>query len=96
MEQLVKILPQKDKIELIYLYENSIRSKVVSNNQMMEGTMQDPLVIGSKENSSKNKVESSKLEYWYGNHLFVYGVHVMKYNADNNHKVFFIYKLSAP
>jgi len=79
---------------MVYLYENAIRSKVISNNQMMEGTLQDPIVTNSKEKSFKSKVESSKLEYWYGNHLFVYGVQNVRGNNDNMHKFFFINKLS--
>ena len=96
LEQFVKILPEKDKIALIYLYQNLIRSKVISNDQVVEGTVQDPIMTADNEKSLKNKVQSSKLEYWYPHHLFVYGVQDIKGNNDITHKVFFISKLSAP
>ncbi len=95
LEQLVKILPEKDKIALIYLYENAIRSKVIINNQVMEGTTQNPIMPSDQQKPMKNKVESSKLEYWYGDHLFVYGIQGARDNNVDSQKVFFINKLST-
>ena len=96
LEQFVKILPEKDKIALIYLYQNVIRTKVISNNEVIEGTVQDPIMTADQKKSMRNKVHTSKLEYWYANHLFVYGVQDIKGDGDSTHKVFFINKLSAP
>jgi hypothetical protein len=95
LEQFVKILPEKDKIALIYLYANAIRSKVINNNQVLEGTMQDPIRTADQK-SLNSSVQSSKLEYWYANHLFVYGVQDIVDNQEVSHKVFFINKLSPP
>ena len=96
LEQFVKILTEKEKIELVYLYQNNIRSKVINNDMVMEGTVQDPILGADQQKSLTSKIESSKLEFWYGNHLFVYGVRDIKDNADNSHKVFFLNKLSVP
>jgi hypothetical protein len=96
LEQFVKILPEKDKIALIYMYENVIRSKVISNNQVVEGSAQDPIMTSRQQKSLRNSVESSKLEYWYANHLFVYGVQNIIDDKELNRKVFFINKLSPP
>jgi hypothetical protein len=95
LEQFVKILPDKEKISLVYLYQNVIRSKVISNNQIEEGVVPDLLASEEHSKSPKNKVESSKLEYWYSNHLFVYGVQSVKDRNDNIHRLFFINKLSS-
>lgn len=96
LEQFVKILPEKDKIALIYMFENVIRSKVINNNQVVEGTAQDPIMTSGQQKSLRNRVESSKLEYWYANHLFVYGVQNVIDDNEVSHKVFFINKLSPP
>ena len=97
LEQFVKILPGRDKVALLYLFENNIRSKVINNNQVVEGTVQDPIITTDQQKVQKNKVQSSKLEYWYSNHLFVYGVQDLKTNTnETTRKVFFINKLSTP
>lgn len=95
LEQFVKILPEKNKIALIYLFENAIRSKVISNNEVVEGTAQDAIRTVDQK-SLRSAVQSSKLEYWYANHLFVYGVQDITDSQEITHKVFFINKLSPP
>jgi hypothetical protein len=95
LEQFVKILPEKEKIALVYLYQNVIRSKIISNNEIQEGDIPNLLFPVDKQKPSKSKIESSKLEYWYGNHLFVYGTQEIKEGDDNIRKLFFINKLST-
>ncbi|HEV8513687.1 MAG TPA: hypothetical protein VGQ59_10440, partial [Cyclobacteriaceae bacterium] len=94
MEQFVKILTDKEKIELFYLFQNNIRSKVINNSQIMEGTGQDPILVSDRQ--KKSSVESSKLEHWYGNHLFVYGIQAVKNGKNDVQRSFFINKLIAP
>jgi len=96
LEQFVKILPEKEKIELFYLFQNNIRSKVINNNQIVEGTIQDPILGVDQQNPTRNKIETSKLEYWYGNHLFVYGIQSSINDKDELRRFFFINKLTAP
>ena len=94
LDQYVKILTEKEKIELFYLFQNNIRSKVIHNNQIEEGTIQNPIL--NSDQQRKSNVESSKLEYWYGNHLFVYGIQTVKNSKDDIRRSFFINKLTAP
>jgi len=96
LDQFVKILTEKEKVELFYLFQNNIRSKVISNNQLEEGIIQDPILSFGQKNSKINWVESSRLEYWYGNHLFVYGIQSALTSKNEFGKIFFINKLTAP
>lgn len=94
LEQFVKIFASENKIALLYLYENLIRSKVIKGDQVVEGTMQDPIMTFDGLKPQKNSVQTSKLEYWYGNQLFVDGIQNFKNPVDNlNSKVFFINKI---
>ena len=95
LEQFVKLVPERSKIAMLYIYENEIRSKIIKDNNVIEGTVQNPIVTFGQGKYSKIKVRSSKLEYWYANHLFVYGVQDLTDDDDNVRKVFFINKLSA-
>ncbi len=79
LEQPVKILSLQNSSALLYLYETA---EVTEQNS--DGTK-----------TEEDKVHSSKLEYWYPNHLFVYGIQDMKGKDGANRKVFFINKLSA-
>jgi hypothetical protein len=94
LEQFVKIFASENKIALLYLYENLIRSKVIKGSQVVEGTTQDPIMTSGGLKPQKNNIQTSKLEYWYGNQLFVYGIQNFKSPVDNiNNKVFFINKI---
>ncbi len=95
LEQLVKIMPVENKIALLYLFENQIRSKIIQNEQLLEGTIQEPVMTFDQNKIMKINIQSSKLEYWYQDHLFVYGIQNITQDGPGpgNHKVFFINKL---
>jgi hypothetical protein len=85
-EQLIKTLSLQNDMAPLYLYENAIRCMIIKGQRISEVT---------KNRHLKNGVHSSKLEYWYTNHLFAYGIQDVNDNNDNSHKIFFINKLSA-
>jgi len=93
LEQYVKILPGKDHIVLVYLFENLLRTKIIKGEQVIEGTMQNPMKAMEGEEVVKNSTRGSKLDYWYGNHFLVHGVQTVK--GVINRRVFFINKLTA-
>jgi gamma-glutamylcyclotransferase (GGCT)/AIG2-like uncharacterized protein YtfP len=45
LEQYVKIYPQKEGIILLYLYENTIRSKIISGSDVLEGKSLDEMKL---------------------------------------------------
>lgn len=71
LEQFVKMDLQEDKIVLLYLFENKIRSKIIQNNAVLEGKSFSDVVnnAGSYEDQ-----QVGKLEYWYNGHFLASGV----------------------
>jgi hypothetical protein len=92
LEQFVKIFAGQEHILLAYLLENKLRTKIIRNDQVIEGTVQSP--IKTYDGQVEVETKLGKLEYWYGNHFFVYGIQGIK-SGNDVHKVFFINKLRA-
>ncbi len=96
LQQFVKIAPVQDRLVLLYLFENIIRSKIIQGNEVIEGTLQEEVKTKEGERAMGRNTQNSNLEYWYGNHLFAHGVQNLRSSENNNvHKVFFINKLSV-
>ncbi|MBZ0246297.1 MAG: hypothetical protein K8H85_10145 [Cyclobacteriaceae bacterium] len=98
LNQYVKIQAQEDKIYLQYVYENEIRSKIIMDSQIVEGKSSDEVKLKFEDDVLRNtEFESSNLDYWYDNKLFVYGVQQIrnysKSQRNSNRKVFFINKV---
>lgn len=98
LNQYVKIQAQEDKIYLQYVYENEIRSKIIMESQIVEGKSSDEVKLKFEDDVLRNtEFESSSLDYWYDNKLFVYGVQQIrnysKSQRNSNRKVFFINKV---
>lgn len=98
LQHLVKIAPDGDRIILLYLYDNLIRSKIIMANQVLEGKSADPVKTKFETDMVKEKdTRNSKLNYWYPNHFFASGTQKVQ-NARSRtesvyRKVFFINKL---
>lgn len=98
LNQYVKIQAQEDKIYLQYVYENEIRSKIIKDSQIVEGNSSDEVKLKFEDDILKNtEFESSNLDYWYDDNLFVYGVQQIrnysKSQRNNSRRVFFINKV---
>lgn len=98
LEQFVKIAPAEDHIDLLYLFENLIRTKVIKGNEVLEGKTADELKVFSDEGVvTKGDAKTSHLDYWYGHHLFASGVQTIRRTKSRKEqpfkKVFFINKI---
>lgn len=97
LEQFVKLEMEKDKIALMYLFDNAIRTKIIQDNQVLEGKSSDPIKTGNpNEISVKGFSEKNRLEYWYKNYLFAYGIQEIRSSTNKDQtrrKVFYINKL---
>jgi hypothetical protein len=98
LEQFVKLEVLNDKIALMYLFNNKIRTKIIQNNQVLEGKNADPIKTSKGEVTSKNSPSViSKLEYWYDNCLYAFGVHVLereKFDSERK-RVFYVNKIRS-
>jgi hypothetical protein len=98
LQQLVKISPDDNRIVLLYLYDNLIRSKIIKDNQVLEGKTADPVKSKFETDIVKEKdTRNSKLNYWYSEHFFASGIQKVRNSLTGNEsgyrKVFFINKL---
>ncbi|MBX2895661.1 MAG: hypothetical protein KF763_09480 [Cyclobacteriaceae bacterium] len=96
LQQFVKIAPDQDRITLLYLHNNLIRSKTIQGNRVVEGKSADPMKTRFDFDVVKERdTEKSKLDYWYPNHFFASGIQTVR-NQNRElafRKVFFINKL---
>jgi len=100
LEQFIHAAFIGEDIVLLYLYNNQIRSKIISGSEVVEGKKFDDLKL-SFQDDKVNSYSSSKiggLEKWYGNTFIAYGVQRIKNLKDSgvklNRKVFYINKIN--
>ena len=99
LEKFVKIAVEKDRIILLYLYENTIRSKIISGSEVLEGKSVDEMKLKFEGDEVKEReTESSKLDHWYGSNFIAYGVQRVNNKKNpqvaSTRKVFFINKIT--
>ena len=99
LEQFVKIHPEKEKVSLLYLFDNVIRSKVIQGSEVLEGKSYDQLHIGSPDEVVRERgTQQAKLEYWYGDVFYASGIQHIHKKSDEvgkfERKVFFINKIA--
>lgn len=91
LEQHIKVQHNQNQIDLIYLYENKIRTKTVKDGKLQEDI---PLEIKTlSQPAVETLTNTSKLDYWYNRHLIVYGTQYLKSSAGDEQVVFFVNKL---
>lgn len=73
LEQFVKMDVQNDKIALLYLYKDKIRSKIIQNNKVLEGKVYNQLNLDFEETHSPEDVNINRLDYWYHDNFLIYG-----------------------
>ncbi len=99
LEQFVKIHPAKDKISLVYLFDNVIRSKVIKDSDVLEGKAYDQLRTGFKDDVVRERdTRETKLEYWYGDVFYASGIQHVRNRRDDGltiaRRVFFVNKIA--
>ncbi|HZY81607.1 MAG TPA: hypothetical protein VFE50_18920 [Cyclobacteriaceae bacterium] len=98
LQQFVKVLPQDNRIALLYLYDNVIRSKIIKDADVIEGKSFDNLSTAFKEDVVKERGTSqTKLEYWYDDVFYATGIQQITNSREPgvtlNRKVFFINRI---
>lgn len=95
LDQFVKIEVQEDKIALLYLFENQLRTKIIKDDQVLEGKALDPIRTNSEHDVvRKNDSDINRLEYWYHDYLFAYGIQEIENpKGYNKRRVFYINKV---
>jgi hypothetical protein len=98
LEQYVKIDTLKDKIALLYLFNNEIRSKIINGSEVIEGKSFNPIKLNSeKDLKDKTETTAGKLDYWYDNFFIASGMqNIVSLERERRYerKVFFMNKVS--
>jgi hypothetical protein len=96
LEQFVKLEVHPDKIALLYLFENQVRTKIIQGDQVLEGKSSDPIKTLNAKDVVKNTYDD-KLEYWYNDYLYAYGIQEIVNQGNRvfgRRKVFYINKVT--
>lgn len=98
LDQYVKIQALEDKIYLQYVYANEIRTKIISDSEIVEGKTSDQVKLKFEDDILRDtEYEGSRLDYWYDDKLFIYGIQqIRNYSqsrANTNRRVFFVNKI---
>src|SRR5690606_22558323 len=96
LEQFVKLEVLPDRLALMYLYENDIRTKIIKDDRVLEGKAIDPIITFRDDEVVKADANSgNKLEYWYNRYLYAYGIQDIvspDRRRQDKRRVFFINK----
>ncbi len=99
LNQYVHAVPTKEGVLLLYLFENSLRTKLISGTKVLDVQENEELDNPYKDERLIKDITFSKLENWYGNRLFAYGIQkIGRVDAsidDEKREVFFINKISV-
>ncbi|HTJ53060.1 MAG TPA: hypothetical protein VL443_26580 [Cyclobacteriaceae bacterium] len=97
LEQFVKLDTDTNKIGLLYLFDNEIRSKVIKDNNVLEGKASDPIKLKFENETLKgSETSTNKLEHWYDHNFMAYGtqsVTSIQRGTNPKRRVFFINKI---
>jgi hypothetical protein len=98
-EQFVKASVEEDRIVLLYLYNNVIRSKIIKDDEVLEGKSFNELKLKFDSDAVRANINNKMvgLEKWHGNTFYAYGVQNISNKvvtgAELGRKVFFINKI---
>lgn len=98
LEQFVQASVEDDKIILLYVYEDKIRSKIIKGNEVLEGKeLNDVMLKFSADRAVEDKTDIQGLQKWYNDTFYIYGtqqiVNTTEAGAKLRRDVFFINKV---
>lgn len=99
LQKYVQILPFEDCTVLLYMYENVVRSKIIKQDEVLEGkTTEQIATLYPEDEVRRNDFDMGGLEQWYGRYFYAYGVqriqNLSATDVKKNRKVFFINKVT--
>jgi hypothetical protein len=95
LQQFVKMDVQEDKIALLYLFDDKIRSKIIQDNEVLEGKSYNQLLLKFDNSYSFEDISFNKLDYWYEDNFLAYGTQNIPASraGGRGRQLFFINKL---
>jgi hypothetical protein len=95
LEQFVKLETHHDKIILLYLYENALRSKIIQGNDVIEGKTVEPIQTQIPSDLvTKEDRSAGDLDYWYQSYFYACGIQEIYNPRTGRRRVFYVNKIS--
>ena len=99
LDQYVNASIEEKRVILLYLYENVIRSKLINEDEILEGKTFNDIKMKFEDDVAKNNDnEVGGLSLWYDRFFYAYGVQRIKNIKDReaklSRKVFYINKIT--
>lgn len=99
LEQFVRFEVQGERIMLLYLYDNQIRTKIIQDDKVIEGRSVDPIRTRYEHDVlTREKNSISKLNYWYDKFFYAFGIQNIENDLDPQatpkRRVFFVNKIN--
>lgn len=96
LEQFVKLDVQGDRIALLYLFDNELRTKIIQDNDVIEGkTLEGIKTKFAKDVVKKEETSMNRLEYWYRDYFYAYGIQEIANAETGKRRVFFVNKITC-
>ena len=94
----VHTVVKNDRMIMVYLYDQELSAKVINEEEIIQQKFVEPLKLKYENDEVRDYNENvEKLEKWYGDCFFAFGISKVKNlkdsNIDLNRKVFFINKI---
>ncbi|NOT75859.1 MAG: hypothetical protein HOP08_13115 [Cyclobacteriaceae bacterium] len=93
LEQFVEVKPEKDRIVMMYLFKNKLRTKIINDSQVLEGKSQDDIKTNPNQKIDPKSIVGEQLDYWYGEHFYAYGIQIVS-TGGSERKIFYVNKLT--
>ena len=99
LDQSVEPLVREDGIILFYNFENVIRTKIIEDDDVVEGkTYEEVELLNENDQVKNNEYDYGGIKKWYGDYLYAFGIQRIKNlkdpNIKLNRKVFFLNKIT--
>jgi len=95
LQQFVRVQAEENRILLMYLFNNMIRSKIIYNDDVLEGKTGDKMRSAyNDEELDPEEEHTEKLDAWYGKYFFASGTQSLKGRRGAHRQVFFINKIT--
>ena len=94
LEKFVEVKPEKDRIVMMYMFENKLRSKIIRNSEVLEGKTKDVKRDKGEMRPDADIAQDEELDFWYGDYFFSYGIQKIKQKGGPPQRIFYINKIT--
>jgi len=94
LQKFVKVRPQEDRIVMMYLFGNSLRTKLIHDAEVLEGKTKNVVKSSEDIDEKKIKTESEQLDYWYGDYFYTFGIQRWQTGKDSNKRILYVNKIT--